>query len=259
MDETSSNNQPAQAAPQVAQPTTPTAEASQSATPVQATTTAQTATPAPVPCKCPAINAAEWDKKRQKLNKTFHKTFSPRLFYYPFSFVIDVDRATRGAVKKGYKPVDGGMVLDTGGMFWGSVLIEVTDAKLEDGSVVDFTNKEIYTKVVTRPWNELKAAIDELNKELGAAPLELYTWWTSCPKCVASKEVKVVLIAVTAQTMAAKAPEAAAPQSTASTQPETQPPAPQQEPASQQPAAAPEQPASQQPPQNPPAEPTATP
>jgi hypothetical protein len=42
----------------------------------------------------------------------------------------------------------------------------------------------------------MREDIAELEKELGAAPKELYVWYTSCPACTDKKEAKSVLIAV---------------------------------------------------------------
>lgn len=147
-------------------------------------------------CECPEINEAEWDKQKKTLDKAFYKTWSPRLFYYPFSFAIDLSRAKTGAKTANYTIPENPMVLDTGGMFWSSVMVEITGEKPEDKNVVSLKGKEVYTKVSKRPWNEIKTDIEELKKELGKEPSELYLWYTSCPKCMDKKEVKTVLIAV---------------------------------------------------------------
>lgn len=176
-----------------------TAPQPQQTSPTQPTQPPQTSQFKPAPakdCGCPAINPAEWDKQKKKLDKTFYKSFSPRLLYYPFSFVIDLDRAKKAAAKKGYQVVQNGMILDTGGMFLGSVLVEVTGAKADDKNIVPLSGKELYTKVSRRPFKEIKTDIAELEAELGAHPGELYIWWTSCPKCTDKKEVKAILIAV---------------------------------------------------------------
>ena len=109
------------------------------------------------------------------------------------------------------------MIMDTGGMFLASVLIEVTGGDPNNKNIVSLAGKEVYTKVSKRPWKEIKADIAELETELGAKPAELYLWYVSCPKCVAGKEIKTVLIAVpgaaapAAETPAAEAPAAEAP------------------------------------------------
>lgn len=232
---------------------------------VNSNTTPQPAQPAPQAakgCGCPTINPVEWDKQRKKLDKTFYKSFSPRLLYYPFSFSIDLDRATKSAAKKGYQVVPNGMILDTGGMFLGSVLIEVSGAKADDKNVISLSGKELYTKVSRRPFKEIKTDIAELETELGASPGELYIWWTSCPKCTAQKETKAVLIAVpgAAEGVGAKATQlfkkavdkagqaaeqvaakAAQPKgATPSAQPETPPAPAQPAPTQPQPPAAPQ-------------------
>lgn len=154
------------------------------------------AIPIPKLCKCPTINAADWDKKKSTINKTFYKAFSPRIFSYPFSFVIDVFRAQKSAIAKGYKPVEGGMVLDDGAMFFGNVMIEVTGANTNDPSVYSLEGKEVYTKVSRSSMLKIKNDIVELEKELGKKPAQLFIWWTSCPLCMVTKDIKAVLIAL---------------------------------------------------------------
>lgn len=247
-------------------------------------------------CGCPTINPAEWDKQKKKLDKTFYKSFSPRLLYYPFSFVIDLDRARKAAAKKGYQVVPNGMILDTGGMFLSSVLVEVTGAKADDKNIVSLSGKELYTKVSRRPFKEIKTDIAELETELGAHPGELYIWWTSCPKCTDKKEAKAILIAVpgaaqgvgakatqlfkkavdkagqaagqvaatagqvatTAEQVAAKAaqPKGQQPPAQPAAPAQPQPPAQPTSPTAPQPAAQPQPPAQPKPPT--PAQPTAT-
>ncbi len=165
-------------------------------TPAPTPVTQAAAAPTPKTCKCPTVNAADWDKKKQIINKVFFKAFSPRIFYYPFSFVIDVLRAQKAAIAKGYKPVENGMVLDDGAMFLGNAMIEVTGANTNDPAVLSLEGKEVYTKVSRRPWNQIKLDIDELTKELGKKPAQFFIWYTSCPGCTENKEVKSVLIAL---------------------------------------------------------------
>ncbi|MCX6734872.1 MAG: hypothetical protein NTZ25_03080 [Candidatus Peregrinibacteria bacterium] len=154
------------------------------------------AIPVPKLCKCPTINAADWDKKKQIINKTFYKAFSPRIFSYPFSFVIDVFRAQKAAIAKGYKPVENGMVLDDGAMFFGSVMIEVTGANTNDPDVYSLEGKEAYTKVSRSSMMQIKNDITDVETELGKKPAQLFIWWTSCPICMITKDVKAVLIAL---------------------------------------------------------------
>lgn len=154
------------------------------------------AIPIPKLCKCPVINAADWDKKKTTINKTFYKAFSPRIFYYPFSFVIDVFRAQKGATAKGYKPVENGMILDDCSMFFGKIMIEVTGANTNDPDVYSLEGKEVYTKVSRSSWTKIKNDIVDLEKELGKKPTQLFVWWTSCPLCMLTKEIKAVLIAL---------------------------------------------------------------
>jgi len=150
----------------------------------------------PTACKCPVIDAAKWDGQKMMLDKTFYKAFSPRLFNVPFSFAIDIDRANRGAKKKGYTVVENPMILDTMGMFMATVMVEVTGADTNDKNVISLAGKEVYTKLSKRPYKDIKMDIADLEKELGRKPAELYVWWVSCPKCVKDKEIKAILIAV---------------------------------------------------------------
>ncbi len=164
----------------------------------QAPATPLPATPATTSdtCKCPTIIAADWDKKKTTINKIFYKAYSPRLFYYPFSFVIDVLRAQKAAMAKGCKVVENGSVMSDCAMFMGNVFVEVTGANPNDPHILSLTGKEVYTKVSKNEYKNIKQDIDELTKELGKAPEQLYLWWTSCPKCMATKEVKAVLVAL---------------------------------------------------------------
>lgn len=164
-----------------------------------ATAPAAQASGSPAPqatCKCQTINPADWDKKKTTINKTFYKAFSPRIFFYPFSFVIDILRATKGAQAKDYKVVENGMIIDDCAMFLGNVMIEVTGANTNDPQVLSLEGKEVYTKVSRNDWKNIKLDIAELEKELGKKPAQLLVWWTSCPTCTASKEAKAVLIAL---------------------------------------------------------------
>lgn len=198
-----------------------------------------------ISCKCPTINESDWDKKKKVLSKTFYKTFSPRLLYIPFSYAIDLDRASRSALKKGYQIPSNPMVLSSDGMFWGSLMVEVTGAQTGDSNVVNL-NQEVYTKVSKRDWKLLKLDIAQLTQELGQPPKEVYCWYTSCPKCKDSKVIKTVLIAVPqAQT------PVAAQQSPAQPQPPSAPPAAATPSSAPQPLAQPQPPTSPSAPQPP--------
>lgn len=198
--------------------------------PEQTTATTQKA------CDCPTVHPADWDKKRFIWNKSFFKTFSPRIFYFPFSFAIDLLRAKRGAEKAGCKVKSNPMILDTGAMFLSTIMVELEHPAPSNKNVVSFNNKEVYTKTSSRPWKELKTDIAELDQELGQKPKELYLWWTSCPKCTEQKEVKTILIAIQgdASTQAAPVeatqPPAAAPAETIQTPPTTPPTTPPETP-----------------------------
>lgn len=177
-------------------PATPPTTESSAPTPTPATPAAPPVTPAVPACKCPTINPADWDKKKLIFTKSFYKTFSPRLFHMPISYAIDIDRATKGALKKGYKPVEKPMILDIDGTFMGSVLVEVENANKLDKDVLSFENAEVYTKVSTKPYKDISKDIEELVTEIGKQPRELYVWYVSCPKCMATRTEKSVIIAV---------------------------------------------------------------
>lgn len=191
--------QPAQSQPQTQTPqpvTQPQPQASQPVAEPQPQPQVQPTPAVTSGCKCPDVKAEEWDKKNPVINKLFYKTWSPRLLYYPFSFVIDIDRAMTGAAGANYKIPSPTMILDTGGMFWSSVMVEVEGAKEGDKNIVSLAGKKLYTKVSKRPWMQIKFDIEELKKEIGKDPLELYLWYTACPKCMDKKEIKTILIAV---------------------------------------------------------------
>jgi len=148
-------------------------------------------------CGCPTINEAQWDKQKKTIDKLFYKTWSPRLFYYPFSFSIDLSRAEQGAKNAKYTIPENPMVLDTGGMLWSTIMVEVEGANPEDKNIVSLKGKEFYTKVSKLPWKDMKTDIEALKQELGKEPTELYFWYTSCPKCTDKKEIKTVFLAKT--------------------------------------------------------------
>jgi len=101
-----------------------------------------------------------------------------------------------GAKKAGYTVPENPMVLDTGGMFLGNIMVEVQGANEGDKNVVSFMNKEVYTKASKVDWKDIKKDITALETELGAKPKELYMWYTACPECVSGRECKTILIAV---------------------------------------------------------------
>jgi hypothetical protein len=109
---------------------------------------------------------------------------------------IDINRAIQGAKNSNLTVPENPMILDTGGMFWSSVMVEVTGSKEGDPNIVSLIGKNIYAKVSSRPWKEMKTDIDELKQELGVEPKELYLWYGACPKCVDKKTVKTVYLAV---------------------------------------------------------------
>ena len=196
-------------------------------------------------CKCPELNIAEWDKQKKQIEKTFYKTFSPRILNYPFSYVIDADRASRGAKAKNYQVPESPMVLDTGGMFWGELMVEVTGADTSDSSVVDFAGKELYTKTTT-DTKSIKNEMEGLKAEMGVEPSEVYYWRVTCPKCDTDKEIKAIVIAVVPQAQQPQPPaEPAQPVPPAEPQPPAEPIQPEQPAEPQQPTEPiqPEQPA----------------
>lgn len=181
--------------------TTPVIPQAQS--PVTPTTPAQPATQNPTPqapqnaeCYCPELDEATWDKKTVTIEKTFLKTWSPRVMFVPVQFAIDLDRLRKTAAKKNLTIPPNAYVLDKGAMFMGSVMIEVEGATENDKDIVSLKGKNLYSKISKRPWKEMKLDMQELVAELGKTPAEVYTMYSSCPKCVNKKEIKSVLLAV---------------------------------------------------------------
>ncbi len=155
-----------------AQPVAPTEVAPQAATP---TPVATPVTPEPV-VQAVVVNVADWDKKKQTLNKKFFRTFSPRLMFFPFSRAIDINRAQMGAKSAGFTPVAGGMVLETVGRFWGSLMIEVEGAGQASGNLILLEGKEVYSKVTARKDSEFAADVAEMTAESAKVPAETYVW-----------------------------------------------------------------------------------
>ena len=147
-------------------------------------------------CECLTINEQEWDKQKKNLNKKFYKTYSPRILFFPFSMAIDINRAIMSAKKDGFTVPANPMLLDTGGMFWASVMIEVEGGDDTNKSVVKLEG-EYYAKTSRRPWKEMKVDMDELTKEFGSKPKELWMWYTACPKCIPGdpEKIKTVFLA----------------------------------------------------------------
>ena len=138
-------------------------------------------TPAPTPTQQPPkpmeppFNMAEWDKQKKQINKQFFGSFSPRLFNIPFSFGVDKLRAKEAAVRNKYQVVDGGMVLLTPSMLMGKMMLEVSPTEGATGAI-DLSGKQLYTKVMTRPWPAMKKEVLDLEKEMGQKPTEVYIW-----------------------------------------------------------------------------------
>lgn len=148
------------------------------------------------PCNCQTPDPNLYDGKKTEINKTFYKTYSPRLFHMPFSFAVDVNRAQMAAKQKGYAPVQSPMILDTLGMFWANIFVEIENAEPTDKNVMSLDGKPVYTKFSRSDWKDIKLDIAALEAEAGQKPQQTYVWWTSCPKCVDTKEVKAVIVGV---------------------------------------------------------------
>ena len=103
---------------------------------------------------------------------------------------IDVSRAKVGAEKAGYKVPDGAMLVDKGGMFWSTIMLEIEGEGTPNGSVVDL-NDEYYCKASAKPWSKMKEDMAELETELGHKPTELWMWYTACPGCIKNDPDKV--------------------------------------------------------------------
>lgn len=129
-------------------PTTPQAEASLQAT------------PSPSPSPSTPSNGPVPDVK-----KTYYKTFSPRLLGIAFSYAIDKDRAKMAAKNKGYAVPENPLVLETGNMFWGELMVEVQNANAQDSSVVDLTQKEV----------AVGGSLSELETKAGKKAVKTYT------------------------------------------------------------------------------------
>lgn len=190
---------PAPATPPAA--TTPPPAPATPPTPTPAATTSETAAPlvseaAEKPCSCPTFTATEWDKKQVTIDKTFLKTYSPRIFYMPFQMPIDIMRLKKKAVQKDYKVPDAAYILDTGAKFLANIMIEVEGADPNDKDVVSLAGKTFYAKTSNRDWKEMKKDIEELKAELGKEPTEFYILYGACPKCKDTKEVKTVYLAI---------------------------------------------------------------
>ncbi len=250
----------------------------------EATATDQAAPEAPAAPAAPSFDPAQWDGQKKQIEKTFVKAFSPRLFRYPFSLEIDVLRGIKAAAAHSVEVVEPKQVMDTGGRFLSSVLLEVTGDIKEGASGFVKLSGEYYCHVVKRNFLGMQAEVMDVQKALDGVPKELYFWHATYPKYTGD-EAKTVIIASTevtplpaklapaaapaqpaAPTVETPASEAAAPATpeTSAAQPETptasapETPAPQPEtpaaPAPEAPAqpAAPETPAAQPEQQQPP-------
>lgn len=138
--------------------------------PPQATAPATTPVPsaetpeAPTPTAAPAA-AASSDSSMPDVKKTYYKTFSPRLLGIAFSYAIDKDRAKIGAKSKGYTVPENPLVLETGNMFWGELMVEVQNANAQDSNVVDLTQKEV----------AVGGSLSELETKAGKKAVKTYT------------------------------------------------------------------------------------
>lgn len=139
--------------------TSPVATSTPSSPPAVTTSTAPAA-PAPSPSP-----SAPSDGQVPDIKKTYYKTFSPRLLGIAFSYAIDKDRAKMAAKNKGYAVPENPLVLETGNMFWGELMVEVQNANAQDSNVVDLTQKEV----------AVGGALSELETKAGKKAVQTYT------------------------------------------------------------------------------------
>lgn len=160
----------------------PPAPAAEAGAPAAAPAEGQ-AEPAVPPAPAIQIDDAEWEAQKKDLGKHFVKTFSPRMFNIPFSYHVDKDRAQKAAKAKGLTVPENPMILTTGNMFWGSLLLEVTgENTAEDQSLEHLT--EVYTKVSTESGSKLQKAAESASYELGSKPKATYIWQAEPAKAV---------------------------------------------------------------------------
>ena len=238
---------PAQpAAPAESQAQTSTEPASTAAsTEVEKQATAEAQKPEATPA-APAFDPAAWDGQKKQIEKAFVKAWSPRIFNYPFSLEIDVLRAIKAAAARNVSVKEPKSVMDTGGMFLSSVLLEVEgEAKEGDTGIVKLSG-EYFCRVVKRNIFGRNADILDLQKELNGVPKELYFWHASYPKYSGS-EAKTVMIASTEVTPLPVMKESPAPAATPAQPEATKNEAQQQAANSETPAANPAAPAPAQP------------
>lgn len=146
-------------------------------------------------CDCPVVNAADWDKKKVTLHKTFYKTFSTRIFGRHFSDAIDKNRGMIEIKVKDYKVPKNPMILDSNSLLLATLYIEVEGANPQDSKVVSL-EKEFYCKVTKNTSRkDLKVDLVALEQEMGKKPSEIYFWFVTCAKCDAQKEAKTVILA----------------------------------------------------------------
>lgn len=142
--------------------TTPAAPAQAAAPATAPVSPAPATTPTAAPAAAQSIPSSG---PVPDVKKTYYKTFSPRLLGIAFSYAIDKDRAKMGAKSKGYTVPENPLVLETGNMFWGELMVEVQNASAQDSNVVDLTQKEV----------AVGGSLNELESKAGKKAVKTYS------------------------------------------------------------------------------------
>lgn len=153
----------ASAEPTAASPATTVGTSTTPAAPAQAAASSAPAASA-TPTQ-PAAQSSASDSSMPDVKKTYYKTFSPRLLGIAFSYAIDKDRAKMAAKSKGYTVPENPLVLETGNMFWGQLMVEVQNANAQDSNVVDLAQKEV----------AVGGSLNELETKAGKKAVKTYT------------------------------------------------------------------------------------
>ncbi|MFC1616467.1 hypothetical protein ACFL21_04965 [Patescibacteria group bacterium] len=145
----------------------------------------------------PAINDENWNDKQYELNRKFFKTFSPRIFYYPFSLQVDVLRAKQKAKQAGFTVPENALILDKGGMFWTDLMVEVVDGdpNAQNPDLVTINNT-FQTSVSKEQWFKMKGEIANMKLKLAKEPQELYVLHTANVAGEKQQDIQKIILAV---------------------------------------------------------------
>lgn len=180
--------------PQEAAPAEQTPAAPENAPAEQAQ--APQAPPAPPSEPLPPITDENWDHKQVQINRTFYKTFSPRIFYFPFSLEVDIVRAKQAAQKAGYQVPENAIVIDKAGMFFTDLYVEIVgvDPAKQDSNVLT-VNKTFDTLSSKNSWFKLRGEIADIKQQHGQEPQDLYVLHTSNIKGERQQDIQKILMA----------------------------------------------------------------